>query len=99
MTRFSKDTGGAMTMDPRAAETGGVCIGRRYEGGGTGVVSLSGLASTPNLQLPIPKGSRSNNGMKNLQPAISATLTHLFERLPLGVGSWELEVDERSKTV
>ena len=51
------------------------------------------IVSTPNFQLPTPKGSRSNNGAKVVATSwLTTPFTPLFERFPweLGVGSWEL---------
>ena len=45
----------------------------------------------PDYQLPTPKGNRSNNRVKSATPSwFGRTFTPLVERLPLGVGSWEL---------
>src|SRR4029450_7753723 len=48
--------------------------------------------STSNSQLPTPKENRSNNAATDIQRACWYASTSLFERLPLGVGSWELGV-------
>ena len=57
-----------------------------------GVAEMRGV-STPNFRLPTPKlESLARAGRKSKQPAGAASSTRTLERLPLGVGSWELGV-------
>ena len=47
--------------------------------------------STPKSQLPTPKGSRAEQrGGRRTNELVAASSTPLFDRLSLGVGSWEL---------
>ena len=50
--------------------------------------------STPNFQIPTPKGNRSKNGVKDVpKQACSLFFVPLFDGLCLGVGSWKLGVE------
>jgi hypothetical protein len=50
--------------------------------------------TTPNFQLPTPKGSHSSEqGESCVSWLVATTFTPLFAGFLLGVGSWELEVE------
>src|SRR5688572_32676512 len=94
MTRLSNGTGGAMTIDARAPETGGVRIRPRYGGGGTGVVLF---LDRVNSQLPTPNSQGEQvdrwGGRRSNKP-VRRPFTPLSSSSPweLGVGGWELTV-------
>ena len=78
-------------FNPRCGSTSGLGSGWWRIGGC--ICSWSGRTTTPNFQLPTPKGSRSNHlGETRENELVGATFTPLFQRSPweLEVGSWKL---------